>query len=68
MNSFTNHQNYKWKALCWDDKPQDFDNLKKQFHDKGKVNLEITSEADDFFYQFDKHSWNFLILDTAFFR
>ncbi|MEL7004632.1 MAG: hypothetical protein AAFN93_18135, partial [Bacteroidota bacterium] len=54
----------KWRALAWDDRPEDFlDSLKERLK-QNRVDVAITNQVEDFDELFHGgDSWDFLILD-----
>ncbi|NET37681.1 MAG: hypothetical protein F6K19_37630 [Cyanothece sp. SIO1E1] len=55
----------KWRALAWDDRPEEFlDSLKDKLQ-RNRVDVEITNQVEDFDELFHRGgSWDFLILDV----
>lgn len=56
--------NAKWRALAWDDRPEEFlDSLKDKLQRRG-IDVSITTQLEDFDELFDEgEAWDFLILD-----
>ncbi|MEL7005947.1 MAG: TIR domain-containing protein, partial [Bacteroidota bacterium] len=57
-------ENKRWRALAWDDRPEDFlDSLSERLR-QNKVDVVITNQVEDFDELFhDDYFWDFLILD-----
>jgi CheY-like chemotaxis protein len=56
---------FKWRALAWDDRPEDLELLKEYLQKHHKIELEITHDEGYFLSIYKEQiSWDFLILDV----
>ena len=59
------NSNFKWRALAWDDHPEELQLLQEYLQRHHKIELEITNDEGDFLSVYQNGlPWDFLILDV----
>jgi predicted nucleotide-binding protein len=56
---------FKYRALAWDEHPEELLLLKEFLQKHHEIELEITNDEGDFFYNYNSKPWDFLILEPT---